>query len=241
MFLEKAKWKLNELRQGDVLAGVPFPFTSVRQQQFLAQLGPNGRKDFPQLRATMRGLSADSEDESFFTGQVPMKLSFCAVLTQCCELACNTKGRLRLIPAVSVCRLVPLTASIKASEEKLKSIRANTDSRNGLGYKNYFYYGSAAEFETEEELMADFSQTACIPAPEFPDALSNKIIQLDDRHRMKFKIKLGVFYAAATDEEIAQGIHLDPWKEPDTSSAITNTATAPDLPRVESAPEKVKT
>jgi hypothetical protein len=140
-----------------------------------------------------------------------MKLSLCAVMTQCCELAVNEKGKLRFVQTVSVCRLVSLTPAMKKDPDKLKSIRSNGDPRNQGGYKNYFYYG-AGHGLGDEELMADFSQTACILSREFPDALANKIIQLDDVTRVKFKLKLGIFYSTVTDEEEKAGI-TDPWKE----------------------------
>ncbi len=98
MYENKPKWKEFELRQGDVLAGVPFPYSSILQQQIIAQFGPNGQADFPQLAAKMHALSPGSADESYFTGQLPMKLSFCAVITQCCELVCNSKGKLTFCP-----------------------------------------------------------------------------------------------------------------------------------------------
>lgn len=213
MFNDKAKWNPIELRQGDVLAGVPFPFTSVLQHHFLGGLNVNGPRDFPQLVANMHGLSSESNDQTFFTGQVAMKLSFCAVMTQCCELVCNAKGKLKFVQAVSLCRLIPLTAAMRSSQEKLMAIQTNPDIRKGQGYKNYFYYGAPAELGGKEELMADFSQTTCVPSREFPEALSLRVLQLDDRTRMKFKLKLGFFNASPTDEEIAQGIQEDPWIE----------------------------
>lgn len=143
-----------------------------------------------------------------------MKLAFCAVMTQCCELVCNAQGKLRFIQAISVCRLVPLTLAMKASADKLKMIRSNPDIRKENAYKNYFYYGAPAEVGGHEELMADFNQTACIPSREFPELMSAKVLQLDDRTRMKFKLRLGFFHASPTDEEIALGIEKDPWSEP---------------------------
>jgi hypothetical protein len=206
MFVDRAKWAKHELRQGDVLAGVSFPFASVLQQHFLAE--PRDRKyaEFPQLKAKAR-----DGDASLFTGQVAMVMSSCAVLTQCCELVPRAHGKITLVKTISVCRLVPLSHSMKTDPKKLESIRSNSDPRKQGGYKNYFYYGSG-DMLGPEELMADFSQTTCIPNTEFPEALSNKVLQLDDRTRMKFKIKLGVFNAKPTDEEIVANI-LDPWAE----------------------------
>src|SRR5579859_2580658 len=101
----------------------------------------------------MHALSPGSADESYFTGQLPMKLSFCAVITQCCELVCNSKGKLTFVQAVSICRLIPLTASMRSTQEKLRSIQTNPDIRRGAGYKNYFYYGAPPELGGNVELM----------------------------------------------------------------------------------------
>lgn len=212
MFVERSQWKPNELRQGDVLAGVPFPYASLLQQQLIGELTPKKHLDFPAIVAKMHGISAGSQEASFFTGQAPMKLSFCAVLTQCCELVPNTKGKINFVQTISVCRLTTLTAAMKNDPDKLLAIRSNSDPRKAGGYKNYFFYGAGLELGPEE-LMADFSQTACIPSREFPDAMASKVLQLDDRSRMKFKIKLGVFNAKPTDEEVAANIHEDPWVE----------------------------
>jgi len=43
--------------------------------------------------------------------------------------------------------------------------------------------------------------------------MDNNIIQLDDRTRMKFKIKYGTSCAKPTEEEIEAGFHDDPWAE----------------------------
>src|SRR5258708_21402390 len=105
---------------------------------------------------------------------------------------------------------------MKKDAEKLKSIELNVDPRKGTGYKNYFYIGAPQELRdlgVQEPLMADFSQTTCISGREFPAAMALKILQLDDRTRMKFKLKLGFFYAKPLDEEVAVGIHEDPWKD----------------------------
>ncbi len=77
--------------------------------------------------------------------------------------------------------------------------------------------------------MLDFSQLACIPNNEFPSIMDNKHAQMDDRTRMKLKIKLGVFFAKPTDEEISANIHSNPWAEEtpvqQAAMAPTNVAT----------------
>ena len=95
--------------------------------------------------------------------------------------------------------------------EKLTSIRENRDPRDAAkqSYKNYFYVGSSNGMG-DVELMADFTQLACVPASEYPAIMKSKILQMKDVERMKFKLKLGFFLAKPTDEENAP-IAADPW------------------------------
>ena len=65
--------------------------------------------------------------------------------------------------------------------------------------------------------MVDFAQMISIPTNEFPAIMDKKHAQLTDIDRVKFKLKLGVFFAKPTDEELAANIAQDPW----------NVATAP--------------
>jgi hypothetical protein len=58
--------------------------------------------------------------------------------------------------------------------------------------------------------MVDFNQGASIPCTEFPAILNQKILQMEDPWRVKFKIKLAASYARLTDEETGKGFE-DPW------------------------------
>jgi hypothetical protein len=99
--------------------------------------------------------------------------------------------------------------------EKLRSLQENRDPRvpDVESYKNYFWVDDADGL-SETPLMMDFSQMACIPASKFPAIMDSKHAQMDDRTRMKLKIKLGIFFAKPSDEEIAANICQDPWAAP---------------------------
>jgi hypothetical protein len=62
----------------------------------------------------------------------------------------------------------------------------------------------------ETEQMVDFAQKACIPAIEFPAIMDKKHAQLTDVDRRKLKIKLGIFFALPTQEEIEAKLASSP-------------------------------
>lgn len=211
MFVERASWKQLELRQGDILVGIPFPFVSPSEVNLLGRI-PAGEHDrFPAISASLQAMRRDPQDISYFTGHVTMKLSPCIVATQCCELRTNQRGQLREVAAIALCRIIPVRQSIMDDAEKLTSLHENRDPRLAArSYKNYFWVGTA-EGLSNTDLMADFSQVTCIPANEFPAIMEKKHAQMTDIDRMKLKIKLGVFFAKPTDEELVANIAQDPW------------------------------
>jgi hypothetical protein len=75
--------------------------------------------------------------------------------------------------------------------QKLASLRGNKDPRDSRdqGYIDYFYLEPHGSFRGVENVV-DFSQVSSIPGTEYPSLLSRKVLQLLDRERVKFKIKL---------------------------------------------------
>jgi hypothetical protein len=213
MFVNRAEWKPLELRQGDILVGIPFPFVSPADITLLGKLPAGGHADFPVISTTMRAWR-DPNDVTYFTGQMTMKLCACMVVLQCCELRINNKGVLRDTAAITVCRIVPVKKTILEDPERLRSLHENRDPRidieNVRSYKNYFGIGTGDGL-SDGEWMVDFAQMASIPANEFPAIMDKKHAQLTDLERVKLKIKLGVFFAKPTDEELAANIAQDPW------------------------------
>ncbi len=57
------------------------------------------------------------------------------------------------------------------------------------GFIDYFYVAPHQRLENKE-WMVDFSQITSLPKSEFPEILKRKILQMDDRSRVKLKIKL---------------------------------------------------
>jgi len=102
---------------------------------------------------------------------------------------------------IAVARLVPVKSSIIKDSDKLASLRANKDPRyqNDSGFLDYFYLSPAVS--GGGEWVVDFSQIASFPGTEYQYLLRRKLLQLSDRERVKFKIKLAVYLGRLTDEE----------------------------------------
>ncbi len=206
MFVQDTDIQQDCLRQGDILEGIPFPLLDLKSLPVLGQIQP-GKREFPYPTISPI-LHRHREDPHYFTGQLLMRLSFCAVLSHCCELE-PRHGK--LLPAsFTVARLITVKQSIIEDPEKLASLRANKDPRGATpGFIDYFYIAPHERLENKE-WMVDFNQVASIPNSEFPDILKHKTLQMDDRSRVKFKIKLATYLGRITDEEAQAGLQ-EPW------------------------------
>ena len=237
MFVTRAEWRPFELRQGDVLVGIPFPFASQSTTTLLGKIPPGEHNRFPIIAAALQA-HRDPDDISYFTGQVTMKLCACVVVTQCCELRTNPRNQIREVSAITVCRIIEVRQSMLEDADKLRSLQENRDPRvPGVRcYKNYFWVDTANGL-SEDQLMMDFSQMACIPTSEFPSIMDNKHAQMDDRTRMKLKIKLGIFFAKPTDEEVEAHISQDPWGAiPEMAPAAPGPVAPAELPPADENP-----
>ena len=87
------------------------------------------------------------------------------------------------------------------------------------GYISYFYL-EGHELLQNQDWIVQFDQVVAIPATDVDLLLRKKIIQLDDRTRVRFKIKLGVTFLRINDEEIAAGLE-NPWQGPFPTQPIS--------------------
>ena len=94
---------------------------------------------------------------------------------------------------------------------RLASLKGNKDPRNtdDSGYIDYFYLPPDAAV-AGTEWVVDFSQVTSLPGVDYQHLLRRKVLQLKDRERVKFKIKLAVFLGRLTDEEHELGLE-NPW------------------------------
>ena len=205
MFVEDAD--IACLRQGDILEGIPFPLLRAEDLVLLGRINPQAAQSpTPALSSVTR---THRDDPNWLTAQLPVRLSFCAVISQCCDLE-PRNGRI-LMPAFAVARLIPIPRSILADAQRLASLRSNKDPREPTdpGYVNLFYVPQHERLNGKEWVV-DYNQTIAIPGSEFPAILRRKILQMEDEWRVKFKIKLAVSLARLTDEEREAGLE-NPW------------------------------
>jgi hypothetical protein len=193
------------LRQGDVLKDIPYPLLSSQEVAILGRFveGPDSPRPLAAIARVHRN------DPNWLTAQVPVRLSYCCVASQCCDLEPRHE-KIRM-PAFVVARLIQVPAQIIADTQRLASLRANKDPRvqNDPGFLNLFHV-SAHDCIGSQEWVVDFNQLLSIPSSEFPGILGRKILQMNDRSRVKFKIKFAASLARITEDERAAGLE-NPW------------------------------
>lgn len=190
------------LRQGDVLANVPFPQIAAAKTAFLgaASLDRLGELAFTAQSALIRDLP-------MYTCQVQARIGFAIILSQCCDLAPRDGNRIEQ-PSIALARLAPIPASIRNDAPALADLQTNSDPRlPEANFLNLFYIPARPEFN-DRDWMVDFGQVFSIPSQEFPAILRRKVLQMDDDFRIRFKIRLSASFARFTDEELAAG---HPW------------------------------
>jgi hypothetical protein len=196
------------LRQGDILSAVPFPIIDD-------ELVALGRLNHDRIEIPHPSIITVPREHrgraDCFTGQVKLRLVSCAVISHCCDLELR-HGNVNLL-MVTVARLIPIKTSILRDPGKIASLRANKDPRNiaDPGYIDYFYL-EPHEALSSAELVVDFGQMSAVLGSEYTRLLSKKVLQLRDRDRVKFKIKLASYFGRLTDEESALNIE-NPWED----------------------------
>jgi len=116
--------------------------------------------------------------------------------------------RLGAAHSFSVARLMPIPENIQNDPEKLEILKSNSDPRIHRHYQNYFYVSPQEQLEGKAWVV-DFSQITTFPKTAIQEALKRKLLQMDDAHRVIFKIRAGWFITRPSKEELADG----PWDE----------------------------
>ena len=207
MFLALEQTDMTSLRQGDILSVVPFPIIDDE----LAILG-RPTNELEQPHPTLATIPREHRArQDCFTAQIKMRLGPCAVVSHCCDLELR-HGNPNCL-AITVARMIPIKASILNDAVKSASLKGNKDPRNidDPGYIDYFYVEPHPAMGTMEWVV-DFGQVSSLPGYEYRRLLARKVLQFDDRTRLKFKIKLASYVGRLTDEEAALGIE-NPWDD----------------------------
>lgn len=207
MFLENTD--MTCLRQGDILKDILFPRLTSPEVTIIARINPAGSGPVPTV-VPMTKIHRD--DPQWLTAQLPVRCCYGVVMSQCCDL--EPRNQRIVMPTFTVGRLIPIPKSILGDPQRLESLRANKDPRNPAdpGFINFFYFPSH-EHLGNSEWVVDYNQVISIPSTEYPSVLSQKILQMKDSWRVKFKIKLAVSYARLTDQERVDVLE-NPWATP---------------------------
>jgi hypothetical protein len=190
------------LRQGDILANIPFPQLATKDTAFLgsASLHQLGDLQFSPQSKMIRDLP-------MYVCQVQARIGFAAVVSQCCDLAPRDGNRIDQ-PTIALARLVPISARVLNDPQKITNLRSNSDPRvPGAAFLNLFHIVARDQLNGHDWVV-DFGQIFSIPSAEFPAIMVRKILQMDDDHRVRFKIRLSASFARFTEDELAMG---HPW------------------------------
>jgi len=207
------------LRQGDILDAAPFPIIDG-EAAVLGRVESSTRIQLP--HPSIVTIPREHRKKSdCVTMQIKARFSPCVILDHCCELEIRN-GKCSLL-SLCAARIVPVKESTLRDAEKFASLRANKDPRNpdDPGYLGYFYLEPHPSLGGMSGIV-DFAQTASIPGGEYEALLHRRVLQLSDRERVKFKIKLAVFHGRLTDEEVTAGLE-NPWLAERASAATEGT------------------
>jgi hypothetical protein len=212
------RFDVANLRQGDILEGVPFPLIDPADLHLLGAVQFDG--DFnsvPELKAVTHVHRRDTE---WVTALLPVKFGYCIVLSNCCDLEPHSEGTISA-PVFTLARLHPIPADIRNNPILYESLRANKDPRDEAdpGYIDYFYL-QPHEGLDDREWRVHFNQVVTLPTRAIATTLlRKKLLQLDDRTRVKFKIKLGFTLMRINEDERQKGLE-DPWGSRPDAPAI---------------------
>ncbi len=209
------------LRQGDILAGIPFPLLDHTKMHVLGAIARE--YDYTALPVIAPKTHEHRADAGWVTLQVPARFCLCAVLSNCCDL--EPRGGRVQAHMVTLARLRPISNDVRDDGERFESLRANKDPRdpNDPGYIDLFFLEQHEQLQTQDWVV-HYNQVVTIPTTDIALLLRKKILQLDDRTRMKFKIKLAFTLGRSNDDEQNAGLE-NPWAGP-----------PPDAPKAPPAP-----
>jgi hypothetical protein len=229
----QAGFDVAALRQGDILEGVPFPLMDHRTIQLLGTIHLD--RDFNALPSISPKAHKEREDSEWLTAVVSVRFGRCVVLSNCCDLE-PREGKIAA-PVFTLARLHPIPENLRNDANLFASLRANKDPRdpNDPGYIDFFYL-EPHELLQGKDWRVHYNQVTTLPTATIPTfLLRKKLLQLDDRTRMKFKIKLGFTLMRVNDDERRAGLE-NPWQEQQPQQAAPAVEPAPVRPPAEPDP-----
>ena len=190
------------LRQGDIIANVPFPLSRI-------QYKPKLLGTFKQGFGQHVELVADAEQIGrswWLTAHTSVAPSFCAVMSQDCDVAL---GQHPPPPSFVLCRLVAVSEGLKKSKA-YDRLTANVDPYgDARPFYQLFYIGNHPRLGAEE-YVADCGMAMTVIWQDYDALLRNKTLEMTDLSRAKFRVKVGAHFGRPTAEEVSAGL-AQPW------------------------------
>jgi len=183
----------NELRQGDVIRGLFFPFMKSDSLQILSSVDSTG-----QIRVAFKDKKYGKQLMQALVGVIS---DFSIVISQCCDIQVNEGQTLPAAPAFVIAPLFRIPSNIAQDAGKLEKFR-----NNGKDYANLFSLLIVPPL-TDEHAMVDFSRLVSIPVTEYPNAIKGKVLQMTDVDRVRFKTKVAAHFGRPTEEEKGAGLY----------------------------------
>lgn len=204
MFVEEID--KNELRQGDIIQGLFYPELNCSDLHMIGT--PDKNLTNLQLNAEVQphllALTENKPKEglAIFTAQVKVFYGYFILITQCCDIAKRDKGKPTL-SAFVVSPLLEIPYQIRKDTERLTELQAN----NQGSFINFFYIHQHQPLSQDN--VIDFNRVVALPRAQYDFALSRKVLQMTDKDRVRFKLKLGSHFARPTQEERDAQIYPD--------------------------------
>lgn len=129
-----------------------------------------------------------------FTAQIKVYYGYFIILSQCCDLAKREKGKPD-ISAFVASPLVDIPYGVSKDIDKLSKLKANRQD----SFINFFYIPQ--HLPLVKDFVVDFNCLVSFPRSQYEFIRSQKVLQMTDKSRVTFKIKLGNHFARPTQEE----------------------------------------
>lgn len=188
------------LRQGDILSNMFFPLARPAMVRHLGTYRSGSGTDInlDPFVDTPKG-SIKQYLQSLAHGVI----AHGAVLSQCCDL---DKKHPRT--SFSLCRLILFEPT---RYRNVEALIGNIDPYGTVNpHFQFFYFGQVHGLTGE--YLSDFGLLTSLPWADYDLALNQKVCQLDDLNRNKFRVKAGAFFGRPMDEDVAKGM-ANPWQQ----------------------------
>jgi hypothetical protein len=202
---------LTELRQGDIIQGLFYPEISCSDisllgkpaDAFADETSRNGEEQLPNLIANME--KKGKQGLLGFTAQINVYYGFFILISQCCDLARRDKDKPKCSAFVTA-PLLDLPYDLNKDHQKFDQEKFNILKSNSLeNYISSFFI--AQQSPINKNYLVDFNQIVSFPRTQYDFLQKNKILQMTDKTRIQFKLKLSSHFGRATQEERDAGLY----------------------------------